>query len=198
MEDLQLIQMLKAGSSQAFDEIYLKYANQALKTAYLMTGNRQDSEDIVQETFIKVFLHIGELKNPQGFRSWFYHILTRTSWNFMEKRKREIPDEEIMDKLDRKDLAGQPDTLDDVLMGEDSRIIVSAIRGLEKKQAATVVLYYYNCLSTREIATAMKCREGTVKSRLFHARRKLKLTLSVLGKEVYALEESNTCGTAHP
>lgn len=68
MEDEILVQQLKKGSREAFDLLYEKYKNLVIRTAYLITGSKPDSEDVAQETFVKVYLHISELKNDAGFK----------------------------------------------------------------------------------------------------------------------------------
>ena len=67
MEEEILAERLREGSREAFDELYKKYKNLAIHTAYLITGNLADSEDVVQETFVKVWLHARELHNDSGF-----------------------------------------------------------------------------------------------------------------------------------
>lgn len=62
-----LVKQLKEGSKEAFDKLYGKYKNMAIHTAYLITGNQADSEDVVQETFVKVWTHVHALQNDSGF-----------------------------------------------------------------------------------------------------------------------------------
>lgn len=66
MTDEALVRQLKAGDKTSFDLLYEKYKNMALRTAYLITGNLPDSEDVVQDTFVKVWLHCRELKKDGG------------------------------------------------------------------------------------------------------------------------------------
>lgn len=79
MEEVQLIQELKTGNKDAFDQLYDRYKDQALRTAVFLTGNRQDGEDTVQETFVKCYLHIQELHNEEGFKAWMY---AEVRWQF--------------------------------------------------------------------------------------------------------------------
>ena len=67
--------------------------------ATLILGNQSDSEDVVQETFVKCYLNCHDLKDANGFKSWLYTILTRTAWQYSKKLKREISNEEIEIKL---------------------------------------------------------------------------------------------------
>ncbi|MDO5574109.1 MAG: RNA polymerase sigma factor [bacterium] len=195
MEDeLQLVESMKQGDRDAFDRIYEKYCNQILRMAYLIVGNRADSEDITQETFIKCFLHCRELKNNAGFKAWLYQILTRTAWNYGKKAAREYPDEEIEQTAERTDGVS---VLDVVVHKEQADELYKAISRLDMKYRTMIVYYYYNQMSTREIAAACNCLEGTVKSRLFTARGQLKKHLMKAEQEVSQYEESEQYGYAN-
>lgn len=175
-----LVERMKNGDRSAFDQIYERYQNRILRMAYLIVGNISDSEDIAQETFIKCFLHCAELKDSAGFKSWLFQILTRTAWNYAKKKSRELPDEEIEKKAER---SNGITILDHILASEQSSEIISAIRTMDMKYRLVLVYYYYNQMSTKEIANVCRCFEGTVKSRLFTARRILKEMLNVNKQE---------------
>ncbi|MBD5549798.1 MAG: RNA polymerase sigma factor [Lachnospiraceae bacterium] len=171
MNDEILVQQLKQGSHEAFDLLYEKYKNLVIRTAYLITGNQPDSEDAAQETFVKVYLHITELKNNAGFKPWMMQILVRTAYRMGKKKSREVPDEEIEHLSENKSILSP---LGHVIKREEAEMISRAVAALPVKQRAVVVLYYYNELSVGEIAKMLGCREGTVKSRLHTARKYLK------------------------
>lgn len=173
MEDSELVNQLKQGSTEAFDQLYSKYSRLALRTAYLITGNVTDSEDIVQEAFVKCFLYSHSIREESSFKSWLLRILARTAWNYSKKQKSEIPDEHIQEMAER----GTESVLDIIVQEEKSVQLMQAVERLSKKQRTVVVLYYFNGLTTREIASIQGCMEGTVKSRLHTARRLLKKSL---------------------
>ncbi len=166
--------MIQRGNPDAFEQIFNKYKNEAVRTAYLITGKRSICEDIAQEAFIKCLKHIEKLKNPGGFRAWFFRILTRTAWKYGRAAGREVPTEEPAEKAGQSglDLLGEQ-----YFAFEESRFLYSEINRLEPKQKTAIILYYFNGLSTKEIAKISGCLEGTVKSRLFTARKKLKCGL---------------------
>ena len=95
MEEQQLVIRLKEGDRSAFDELYERYKNPLLRQAYLITHSMADSEDIVQESFVKCFLNISQLKDPSLFKFWLYQILHRTAWQYLKKNDRESPSEEL-------------------------------------------------------------------------------------------------------
>ncbi len=99
-----MVLMMQQGNLNAFDQIFEKYKNEAVRTAYLITGRKSICEDIAQEAFIKCFKHIRDLKNPHGFRAWFFRILTRTAWKYGRSASREIPTENMAEKVEESSL----------------------------------------------------------------------------------------------
>lgn len=174
MKEEILVAQLREGSRDAFDELYEKYKNMAIHTAYLITGNLADSEDIVQETFVKVWTHIRELKNDSGFRAWMMQILVRTAYRIGKKSRREIPDYETVERMDKPE---NNSSLDKMIQLEEAEMISAAVRALPVKLRTVVVLYYYDSFSVKEIAELLGLMEGTVKSRLHSARRRMKTML---------------------
>lgn len=167
----RLVQQMKEGDQAAFDLLYEKYKNMAFHTAYLITGNLSDSEDVVQETFVKVYLHCRELKNDSGFKSWMMQILVHTAYRMGKKRSKEQPDEQIAEKADTNPVRS---SLEQVLEREQARLLAQAVKGLPVKQRTAVILYYYQECSIGEIAKICGCMEGTVKSRLHAARLRMR------------------------
>ena len=76
MEDAELVKKMISGDMDAFDRLMEQYQAEALRAAYLISGNHADSEDIVQETFVSCYLNRSQIKNPEAFRSWFYESLS--------------------------------------------------------------------------------------------------------------------------
>lgn len=174
MTEEMLVRQMKEGDRLSFDMLYEKYKNMALHTAYLITGDLSYSEDVVQDTFVKVYLHCKELKNDSGFKAWMMQILVRTAYKCGRKKSRELPDDEVVQKVDT---GRSPSSLEQVIMQEEARAIAQAVRMLPVKQRTVVVLYYYQEYQISEIVQMLGCLEGTVKSRLHMARKHLKKAL---------------------
>ena len=174
MKEENLVAQLKEGSREAFDELYETYKDMAMRTAYLITGNMTESEDVTQETFVKVWLHIRELKNDAGFKPWMMQILARTAYRTGRKSKREIPDDEAAIRMEnRTDIS----SLDRMIQQEEAERISMAVKALPVKLRTVVVMHYYNLLSIKEISQALGIMEGTVKSRLHTARKRMQRML---------------------
>ncbi len=174
MTEKMLVRQMKEGDKASFDLLYEKYKNMALRTAYLITGDRSYSEDVVQDTFVKVYLHCKELKNDSGFKAWMMQILVRTAYKCGRKKSRELPDEDVVQKADT---GSNISLLEQVIMQEETEAIAGAVRALLLKQRTVVVLFYYQEYQINEIAAILGCLEGTVKSRLHTARKRLKRAL---------------------
>lgn len=176
MDDETLVRAFQAGNLDAFDELFVRYQTQTLRTAVLITGNYQDSENILQETFIKCYQSLPQLKNPAQFKTWLYRILTRTAWAYCKKQKKEQPVEEIYDVY-QASLPLEKSSLELVTETEEQQHLLAAVSQLQPKQKTVIVLHYYNGFSIEEIAKATGALPGTVKSRLFTARRNLQKAL---------------------
>ena len=79
---------MQQGDEEAFAWLFHRYQNRVLRMAYLISGNYADSEDIVQETFVKCYIYRKHLKDPEKFEPWLYQIMTRTSWRILIKNLR--------------------------------------------------------------------------------------------------------------
>lgn len=164
-----LVRRLQAGDENAFDELFAIYQKKAVRTAALITGDAAMAEDVAQEAFVQCLLHIGELREPSRFRSWFFRTLTRSAWKAMQEKLPSADWEKITE-------AATADSYPSEKKAAYEKLY-RALDGLGRKQRTTVILYYFNDLSIREIAEATGSLEGTVKTRLFAARRRLKQML---------------------
>lgn len=170
MEETELVRKMISGDRDAFAGLMEKYQPQALRAAYLISGNHADSEDIVQETFVACYLNRRQIKHPEAFRSWFYKTLSRTAWKICRKKKWEQPSEEVYEE----NAAAPGELLGTMILKEEETALYEAIKKLPVKQRTVIVLYYYNQMSIKEIAGICGCLEGTVKSRLFNGKARLK------------------------
>ena len=141
---------------------------QSVRTAYLILGNRLDAEDAVQEAFLRAWKFRDSLSQNSSFKPWLYRVVVNTC---NSKLRQEIP---------HRDLRSSGDDLDDVSVRDDvptrialSNDVRSALKDLPVDLRVVVVLRYYADLSEREIAIAIGRKQGTVKSRLHEARRRL-------------------------
>lgn len=176
-----MVRLFQAGDTEAFAELYERYKTVALRSAYLLCGNYCDSENVLQEAFLKCYQHLPGLRRPERFKPWFFRILTRTAWDYCRRLSRECPMEYILEAYQAREGEGQA-PLELLAAAEERRELAAAIDRLPLKQKTVVVLYYYNELSVAEIAGICGTLPGTVKSRLFAARRNLQRLLEPRGE----------------
>jgi RNA polymerase sigma-70 factor (ECF subfamily) len=188
LDEVKLIQKIQEGDMEKFEELFERYKHQAIRTAYLVTGNRHTSEDIVQEAFVRCYLSIKELRKPEQFKVWFLKMLTRIAWRAINKEKRLVPIENIFEASQRKD---SESALKDFQDEKQTQDLYDEISKLDSKHRMVLILYYYNDMSVREIAKVMNCLDGTVKSRLHTARKKLRANLGGLNTNDVYLEKGS-------
>lgn len=92
MDDAELAEKLKEGDEASFGELYERYALLLYRTAYLILGNRADAEDVLQETLLRCYTHIGELRDKARLKYWLLTIAVRLSRGRGAKNGREYPD----------------------------------------------------------------------------------------------------------
>lgn len=162
---------LKTGDRDSFDLLYQEYYLVLYRTALLILGKKEDAEDVLQDTFVSIYNNVKSLSDFEKLRPWIFSILKNTSYTRYKKRKREFPDEFVLDKAEE-----SPTYLGEDELAERSEI-EDALMNLKEKEREVLVLYYYNDFSIEEIASICKTFQGTVKSRLYRARKNLKKEL---------------------
>lgn len=174
MVDEALLSGLKMGNEIAFRKLYELYAEKIYKTAYMMTNDKVAAQDVVQEVFIKVFKKISDLKYKEAFSSWFYRITINSCLSYMSENSKVkvLFDEDEFNNIPEERIYFNPE--DNALERELYEEVMENIYKLPRLQRITIILYFYNEMTIKEIAGVMDCSEGTVKSRLFHGKKNLK------------------------
>ncbi len=170
------IRRCKLGDKVAFQELLQTVEKNALATAYFLSGKRGIAEDILQETYMKCFMEIDKLKDPEAFKVWFFRILVRTGWKMSKKQSMLVPTDITSENeaLFYNEKQNEENIIDTY---ETKHIVKSAINNLSENLKTVVILYYFNDMSIEEISKVTGCFKATVKSRLFYARGALKKQL---------------------
>jgi RNA polymerase sigma-70 factor (ECF subfamily) len=166
------------GDTAAFRELVQRYGDRLLGYLFRMTGNRDQAEDLFQETFKRVH-EKGHTFRGRSFKSWLFTIATRIVIDQARRRKRQVtlaavaPTDCDADEPSRLDTvaasADAADPADEVVIDEQKQQVRRAVETLPAKQRATLVLAYYQQLSYREVAEVMGCSIGTVKTQMSRA-----------------------------
>ena len=171
-----LIAQFQGGDVDSFEELVLRYKDQLLNFVYRFVGNRSDSEDIVQETFLRVFKNKHYYKEIAKFSTWVYTIAGNLAKTELRRRKRKkllsvssiIKDDK---DYDIPDLAASPEKEVDGIIKEN--IIQSAIEKLPSRFREVIVLRDIQGFAYEEISQILDIPLGTVKSRVNRGRLKL-------------------------
>lgn len=154
-----------------------------MQLLFNLLNDIEDTKDVYQEVFLKVFMSIGKYRFESKFYTWLYRIAINTAINFRKKRKlqrQESIDVYLTDAGNKWEfglLDGQLDPEQKLLNFELSQKINQSLNELSKRQKAVFILRYYQGYKLSEIAEIMNCSEGTVKNYMFRSVQKLKKKL---------------------
>lgn len=164
--EAELVAACKAGRREAFDELASRYYDRIYRLAYAMAG-RQSASDLAQETFLAAVKAFASFRGESQLATWLISILrNQFSLHLRGSRKWKLaPLEEEGERL----AAPEPSTIQ-----KSVREILDRVKELPEELRLTLVLFYVEGLKYAEIAQAMDCPIGTVRSRLFEARERLK------------------------
>lgn len=175
--DENLIAAHLQGDPTAFRELVCRYGDGVLGYLCHMTGNRDQAEDLFQETFKRVHEKAHTFRG-ECFKSWLYTIATRATIDGARRRKKRMMvslnqdsdcDEQNGLQLGAVADENAPDPADEMVRQEQKEQVRRAIESLPTGQRATLVLAYYQRLSYREVAEALGCSVGAVKTQMSRA-----------------------------
>jgi RNA polymerase sigma-70 factor (ECF subfamily) len=177
----RLVREAQTGDQEAFTALYRHYGALVYRTAYLLLGDAGRAEELTQDVFVRLHSRLDQYQPDRGaFTTWLHSITVSVCLN--ARRRRLLP----WLSLDRASADGQElqdqrqPLLNLALRGEDHRRIWQAVQRLPIKLRAAVVLRYYHDLSYEELALALGCPIGTVRSRLHAAHARLRGELAEL------------------
>jgi RNA polymerase sigma factor (sigma-70 family) len=182
-EDALLVERVQAGHIAAFDALVHRYRHRLFSVVYNLTGNAEDTSDILQESFIKAFRAISRFQPNASFFTWLYRITLNTTTSFIRKRqlRRFFSFNQEDDSENASDenwaIASEKSADELALMSELQIQLNQALQGLPVKHRTAIVLFEIEGLSHAEIAQIMDCNEGTVRSRVHYAKEMLRTAL---------------------
>jgi len=176
-----LLAQYRAGQAGALDELFRRYRLVAYRVAYRLLGNEADALDAVQEGFVKVLMHLGSFEGRSTFKTWLLRVISNAALDLGRQRGRQ--DFLSLDAPDLEDREGvQPLVEPNAGLGlerADLRgLLNEALAVLPEPQRRTFILHADAELSYREVAEVMGISIGTVMSRLYYARQKLRAYLA--------------------
>ena len=139
--------------------------------AYQYTKNKEDAEDILQETFIKTYNYLDKYKmeNETNFSSWIYRIGINCSIDYLRRKKHAKKDFSDWDTWEKTIASDNPNPEHTIGLGQLRDKISHLVEGLSPRQRMVFILKHYQQYSIKEIAEHLDCSEGSVKKQLFRA-----------------------------
>lgn len=183
-DDQELVLKAQRGDVHAFDELVERYHGKIYGLTYNMTSNREDAEDLTQEVFVKAFKALPRFRGNSSFYTWLYRIAVNKTINYRKKRNRKRTlsldqfDQEIKSDEVYHDLTSKGSPLRNVSLTELQKKMNEALQSLSEKHRTVVVLHDMQGIPHEEIAKMVGASVGTIRSRLFYARRQLQAELA--------------------
>jgi len=184
IDDTELIQQIKAGKVMAFRTLVDKYRNYVYTISYRILGNREDSEEVTQDAFVKAFNGLASFQGQAKFTTWIYRIAMNTAISY--KRKKKLVTETIEDykQFDQ----GEISRMHDYQRLEQKKFLQLALNTLLPDDVAVLTLFYFKELSLDEMSEITGIGVSTLKVKLFRARKRLSTALNkILQQEVTSL-----------
>lgn len=171
-----LIKKLQSGDVSVFEEIYKLTYERVYFTALKICKSEDDAEDVVQEAYIYLMNKANEIKNPDAFISWFNMVVASKAKNLLRKNSPVLFDSNeteqfVLESIEDTDKDFQPSA--DYEQSELRDEVMGLIDNLSDEKRTAVILFYYNEMTTKQIAESLNVNENTIKSRLVQAKKDL-------------------------
>lgn len=174
MGEKELIKELKKGEEEAYRELVDIYGNKLLRTCFLMIKDEKEAEDIVQETFIKIFKYIKGFKGNSSLYSWIYKIAKNIVRDRYRNKAMTITYEDY--NISKEDIE------EIVINKENKEVLKEGLNKINLIYKEVLVLFYFDDFSIKEISEILDEKEGTIKSKLSRGRNILRENLVKGGK----------------
>jgi RNA polymerase sigma-70 factor (ECF subfamily) len=178
-----LISECIAGSESAIEMLVRQYEAGVFRLALSMVGDPTEANEITQETFIGALRSLPSYEEKKSFRAWLFTIAINQSRSHLRKRKTLERLRTTLTAIFRVEFQKQVMPEELVIQNEKEAALWSSLKQLDERYRMVVVLRYFHELSIAEISEVLSINEGTIHSRLHHAREKLRSALEHLDGE---------------
>jgi len=176
-EEADIIERAGKGDEDAFERLVHSYHDRLMGLLMRIARDPLLAQELAQQTWIKVWKNLPRFKGRSSFFTWLYSIATRTALDHFRKIKR-LNEYEYMDELESSGVSGRRNQPDQTMMrSEIQQEFDRAMDRLPEKLRMVLILREVEGLSYKEISRVVKCREGTVMSRLYNARKQMQQLL---------------------
>jgi RNA polymerase sigma-70 factor (ECF subfamily) len=171
----------RQGDGEAFRALVERHSRSVFRLAYRMTGNEQDAEDVVQESFLRAYRQLGRFESRANFGTWLYRIVANCSVDLM--RSKQARHDQVRDSLDdamELPAADAPGPERMAQSAEIQRRVQAALEALSPLERAAFTLRHYEGRSIDEISSALGLGTSAAKHSVFRAVKKLRVALAPL------------------
>src|SRR5262245_47334141 len=175
LQDDALLRRIARGDLAALEELFNRYQRQVFQLALGITRDAETAEEILQDTFYRLHTHAGQLDGSLPLLPWLYRVAANLSYNHARRRRFWSEPFHLLAERLRDTTRRSPESIAE--QHELQQIVRATLHELPPNHRAVLVLHYLQDYSIPEIADILECPEGTVKSRLHHARKLLKARL---------------------
>ena len=193
-EAAAVLDRARQGDSEAFRALVERHSRSVFRLAYRMTGNEQDAEDVVQESFLRAFRQLGRFESRANFGTWLYRIVSNCSVDLM-RSKQARHDQVRGDSLDAAAELPAADSPGPERMAESAEIerrVQAALAALSPLERAAFTLRHYEGRSIEEISAALNLGTSAAKHSVFRAVKKLRVALAPLHPRAVRVEPGPT------
>jgi RNA polymerase sigma factor (sigma-70 family) len=190
--DSMLVTAVKRGDTQAFEGLFFRHQRRVLAMAQRITNNREDAEEVLQETFHKVFLHLNNFEEKSRFSTWLTRIAMNEAFMLLRRRRavfEDLPEgtDEGVKSILETFVDGRPNPEESCSRREHTQLLTEAINRLGPRIRRAILLRDIEEKSIEETAQILGTTRSAVKARVFQGRRKLRATVNPgLPWKVYA------------
>jgi len=179
--DLEYVTRARAGDTDAFRVLVERHSRALFRLAFRMTGNQQDGEDVVQESFLRAYKQLAKFDERASFGTWLYRIAVNCSLDLVRSRKRRnehmAPEDSEMEDpvllLPSKDPT--PDRM--AMSGQVRERVADAMNELSASERTAFVLRHFEGMCIEDVSRVLGCQPGAAKHSVFRAVQKLRRAL---------------------
>ena len=171
-DDQIIINQILEGDSNAFAVLVDRYKDLVFTLALRMIKNREEAEEVSQDTFIKVFKNLNKFKGKSKFSTWVYRVAYNTCLDRIKKLKREF-NVVTIDEFTENQVKSLDNALDQIINDERKQDIQKCLQLLPSDDSFLLTLFYFEELSLEEISKVVGLTANNVKVKLFRSRKKL-------------------------
>jgi RNA polymerase sigma-70 factor, ECF subfamily len=183
--DATFVARARTGDSDAFRVLVERHSRALFRLAFRMTGNQQDAEDVVQESFLRAYKQLGKFDERASFGTWLYRIAANCSLDLVRSRKRRSEHvapagDEVAEDIVLQLPGHDPTPERMALSGEVRERVFEAMQELSANERTAFVLRHFEGMCIDEVSRVLECQPGAAKHSVFRAVQKLRRSLEPL------------------